>query len=101
MQVATEQHEDHCLIRLEGESGVTSAVGLKDALLEGLATGTAVQVDLEGIVEIDITAMQLLWAAGREAARSGRRLEMRVPPGAVKAAQEAGFGRFPGLAAEE
>ena len=97
LPVTTEQLEGHSLIRLEGEFTVTSAAELKRLLLEGLATGEDLHLDLERVEGIDLSLMQLLWAAGREAERTGARIGISLSEAAGKAAREAGFERFPGL----
>jgi Anti-anti-sigma regulatory factor (antagonist of anti-sigma factor) len=68
-----EQTEGQCLIRLDGEVGIVCAGELKKVLLEALASERDVLVDLQQASELDVTAMQLLWAAEREASKSGRR----------------------------
>jgi anti-sigma B factor antagonist len=98
LPVTMERHETQSLIRLEGDLTVTSAAELKSVLLEGLASGKDLQLDLERAEEIDITVMQLLWAAGREADRTGARIVIHVSEAAGMAAREAGFERFPGPA---
>ena len=74
----------------------TSAADLKSLLLEGLAAGKDLHLDLERVEEIDITIMQLLWAAGREAERTAARMIIRTSEAAGAAAREVGFDRFPG-----
>lgn len=101
MSVTREQHEGHSIIRLEDELNVTSAVDLKNVLLEGLAAGKELHLDLERVTEIDITVMQLLWAAGCEAERTGATIIGRVSDAAAAAAREAGFERFPGTAVQD
>jgi anti-anti-sigma regulatory factor len=96
-----ERHETHSLIRLEGELNITSASEVKEVLLEGLAAGTDLHLDLEHAETIDVTVMQLLWAAGREADRTGVVLAGRVSAAAAEMAREAGFERLPGMAAQE
>ena len=100
MPVTLEQTEDCCLIRLEGECTVTSAAELNRLLLEGLATGRDLRLDLQTADEIDITVLQLLWAAGREAERTGASIALRMSEPAAMAMREAGFERFPGLVSE-
>ena len=101
MAVTMERQESQSLIRLEGEFSVTSAAELKGLLLEGLGSGKHLLLDLAQAEEIDITLMQLLWAAGREAGRAGAGMAIRVSDAAAAAAREAGFERFPGLIVEE
>jgi anti-anti-sigma factor len=98
LPVTLELLESHSLIRLQGEFNIASAVELKQALLEGLAAGTDLHLDLEKLTICDITALQLLWAAGKEAARTGVKFVAPVTEAAAQAAREAGFELFPGLA---
>lgn len=101
MPVTVDRNETHWHIRLEGELALTSAAELKRTLLEWLASGKELQLDLERAEAIDITVMQLLWAAGQEAVRAGIGMMSRVPEAAAMAARDAGFKRFPGAAAQE
>jgi anti-anti-sigma regulatory factor len=84
---------------LDGEFNLTAAGELKRLLLEWLASGGDLQVDLEQAAEIDITLLQLLVAAESAAAHSGAGFAARVSPAAAMAARDAGFDRFPGIAA--
>jgi MFS superfamily sulfate permease-like transporter len=96
--VTMERHEGYWLIQLEDGCTVTSAAELKSVLLEGLASGKALRLDLEQAGEIDITLMQLLWAAGSEAERTGASIAIHASEAVRTAAREAGFEGFPGLA---
>jgi anti-sigma B factor antagonist len=100
MPVTMERHDDFALIRLEGECTVTSAAELNRLLVEGLAIGGDLRLDLQRAEEIDVTVLQLLWAAGREAERAGASIAVRMSEPAGMSAREAGFDRFPGLALE-
>ena len=64
--IATDGGQRICL---EGATDIASAAALKAALLEAIATGREVRVSLEGASSLDVTALQLLWAAKREARR--------------------------------
>ncbi len=97
MPVIMEEHESYSLIRLDGECALACAAELKKLLLDGLASGRDVRLDLGRAEEIDITAMQLLFAAGCQAERAGGAMAARFSDAAGKAALEAGFERFPGL----
>lgn len=103
MQVTLEQSETLCSLRLEGETSIASAAELKAVLLRGLASGTGLRVDLAGATALDVTALQLLWAAEREARRSGHlfMLADRVPNELLLAMREAGFEAFPVAARSE
>ncbi len=82
---------------LEGEISIGLATELKAALLQALASGAEVRLNLERATELDVTALQLLWAAECEARRSGKAFTLvaPVPPEVLLAVSEAGFERFP------
>ena len=101
LPVSMEQRDSGQVIRLAGAVGVASAEELKRLLLEGLAAEGGLRLDLERAGEIDITIMQLLWAAGREARRTGARVELAPSEAAATAARGAGFESFPGSQAQE
>ncbi len=92
-----ETHEPGSLIRLQEDSTVASAAALKQRLLEGLAGGGDIRLDLEALEDVDVTLLQLLVAAGREAAHSGARIVTRMSPAAGAAARDAGFDSLPGV----
>ena len=96
MSVMMQRRETDLLIKLEGVVNLASAEELKSLLLEGLVSGRDVHLDLERAEEIDVTVLQLLWAAGREADCKGARMVIRVSEAAAAAAREVGFDRFPG-----
>jgi anti-anti-sigma factor len=84
-------------IRLEGEIDIALAATLKEVLLEALAMMGEVRISLETATGMDATAVQLLWAAEREAKASGvvLALEGPVPEKLRTTLREAGFERFP------
>jgi len=92
-----DQNENFCVLHLEGEIDITSATELKTLLLQGLASGRELRVNLERATDLDVTAMQLLWAAEREARRSGMGITLtgRLSEEISSAAGDAGFERFP------
>jgi anti-anti-sigma regulatory factor len=96
-----QRRDTDLLIRLEDVVTVTSAEELKSLLLEGLVSGRVVHLDLERAEEIDVTVLQLLWAARREADRKGTRIVIRVSNPVAAAARGVGFERFPGTAVQE
>lgn len=71
MAIALTQSDDASLLRLEGEIDISSAAELKAALLEAIAAGKAIRILVDEIAELDVTAFQLLWAAGRQAQKAG------------------------------
>ena len=91
MPFSVEKDEARCLIRLEGEIGLSEAVELKALLIEGLASGRKLHLDLERAEQIDVTFMQLLQAVLLEAYRAGVELAMRMSEAAEIALLGAGF----------
>lgn len=97
MPVTVQRHESRWVISLEGQLSVTCAAELKILLLEWLAATKDLELDLERAEEIDITIMQLLWAAAREAAQTGRGIAGRASGAAITAVRETGFAGMPGF----
>ena len=81
---------------MEGQINIASAAELKKLLLEALASGRELRVDLDLATDLDVTALQLLWAAERAArgASKGFTLSGRVPDEIAIAMAEAGFEKF-------
>lgn len=100
MPVTVERVESHWLIRVEGEFPLTSAAEMKQLLLEWLASGKDLQLDLTSAGEIDIALLQLLWAAGRQATLAGAQIVSRISEHAAATARDLGFDPFPGGAAQ-
>jgi anti-anti-sigma regulatory factor len=98
--VIREQIDDNAVLRLQGACNVTGVAEIKTLALEALATGKALRVDLEQAEEIDISILQLLWAIGREAARTHATLVVSATEPVRLVAREAGFAGFPGETVE-
>ena len=65
--------------RIEGELTIYRAAELAAALkaaLAGVAAGSALEMDLSGVTEMDSAGVQLLMSAKRSADESGRALRM-------------------------
>jgi anti-anti-sigma regulatory factor len=84
-------------LRLEGHITVASAAELKGLLLQWLADGKDLELDLEHVDEFDITAMQMIYAAAREATRKGARIVGRASSAVTTAVRDSGFDRMPGF----
>jgi anti-anti-sigma regulatory factor len=95
--VTLEQKDALTLIQLEGSIDIGCAAELKELLIEKLKSGSAVNVALESVTGLDITAVQLLWAAAREAQRAGVEFGFKgQTPEAVRCGlADAGIGEFP------
>lgn len=96
MSVTLETSETGSRIALEGAIDIAAAGDLKAALLAAIEAGRPVEVALEQTSYLDVTAMQLLWAAGRAAQRAGVKLEPegRLPEPVQKVLAEAGIQLF-------
>lgn len=97
MSVTAEVLEDCSVIRVDGACSLASAGELKVLLVEWMASGKKLRLDLAGVEEIDLAALQLLWAAGREAERAGAEIAVRMTEEVASVAREAGFERIAGL----
>ncbi len=97
MPVTLEQKDALTLIQLEGAIDIGCAAELKELLIEKLGSGTEICVSLELATGLDVTAVQLLWAAAREAQRVGVEFGFKGPtPERVRCAlAEAGVENFP------
>jgi ABC-type transporter Mla MlaB component len=92
LSVSVEQEETRCVVRLDGETGLSEAAELKRLLLEGLASGQTLHLDLERLNEIDVAVMQLLQATLRETGHRGTSLAVQLSEAADIALRGAGFG---------
>ena len=86
--------------RLEGTVSVASSVELKTLLLDGDLQRKEPPVDLERAEEVDLTILQLLWAAEREAGKGRRNDQPPVRSGrAIRS--DAGLVTIPGSGAPD
>jgi anti-anti-sigma regulatory factor len=67
--MTSEQNGSCQVIQCEGEVGIAQAAELKEAIAVALTEGTNVELDLQQVIEIDLTRLQVLVAAVRAAAR--------------------------------
>jgi 16S rRNA U1498 N3-methylase RsmE len=91
--VTLEENDALSRIRLEGAIEIDCAAELKALLVQALSSGKETRIAIEAATHLDVTAIQLLWAAKREAARSGARFALSppAPEGIAAALREAGF----------
>jgi len=94
--ITLEQSEMASVLRLEGVIDISSAGELKEQLLKALESGQPVHLALEGATDLDVTAVQLLWAAERKAKSAGLSfgLDGTVPETVSTAWIHAGFQTF-------
>ena len=100
MAVFCEEGQALSIIRLQGDVNISSAADLKQCLLRALAHGKDIHVDPGCVTEVDITALQLLWAAEREANGAGIGFSFvgQWPEDVAVSLAAAGFETFPSLA---
>lgn len=75
-------------LKLAGEFNIYSAVDFKARLVELLSECRALEVDLEGVLEIDTCGVQLLLLAKREADMLGKEFRLSACGDAASAALE-------------
>ena len=97
MPVTLERNDVSWVIRLEGLVTVNSASALKELLVEWFSSGKNLELDLERAEEIDLTTLQLLWAAARDGQSKGVRVVTRASAAAIAAARDTGFAQLPGF----
>jgi hypothetical protein len=92
-----EQSAGLCEIRVSGAINIAGATDWKKCLLQALAGGTEMRLRLELGSELDITALQLLWAAEREARALGTRFTVvsPIPEEIAITVRGGGFDKFP------
>lgn len=105
MDITSERDGDVQCLHLEGELTIYCAMAVKEALLDALGEAPELALDLQGVTEIDTSGVQLLVAAAREAANTGKQLRLRSSSAAVRSLIElydlgGWFGDSTALAAE-
>lgn len=95
--IRLETKDGQSVIELEGSIGIASTAELKQLLVEALHGGQVVRIALAGATDLDVTAIELLWAAEREARGSGVSFSLAgaVPEAILTALAEAGIEKFP------
>jgi anti-anti-sigma factor len=95
--IDVEQNTQLNTIHLEGSIDITAAAELKTALAEAIDRGSTLHLSLENVTCLDVTAVQLLWAAGRAARAAGVPVQVngKLPEPVVVDLAAAGFSGFP------
>ena len=97
MGITLEQREQESVLHLEESIDIAVAAEFRHMLREVLKGGKAVKIALDESAELDVTAVQLLWAAEREARalHLSYTLEGGVPEAISVTLKAAGFDKFP------
>jgi anti-anti-sigma regulatory factor len=96
MGITHDESKSKVVIGLEGAVDISSAAELKALLLRALDSGKKVRVSLDKATVLDVTAVELLWAAEREGNKDGARFSYTGPAPAELSAElgEAGLQQF-------
>jgi anti-anti-sigma regulatory factor len=97
LPIILEHSERANLIHLQGAIDISLAAELKTTLLEALSSRKPLRVALSADADLDVTAIQLLWAAEREAKATdaGFMLDGCVPDSVSTTLKLSGFEKFP------
>ncbi len=87
---------------LSGEITISEARELKDVLLKAIDTVNDLHVNMEGVLETDLSLLQLLCATHRAALKQGKRVKVegKYPAAVMRVMTEAGYSRREGCVAE-
>ncbi len=96
MGITLDESKSEVVIGLDGAVDISSAAELKALLLQALNSGKKARISLDKAADLDVTAVELLWAAEREANKAGVGFSFAGPSLAVVSAAlcEAGFQQF-------
>jgi anti-anti-sigma factor len=96
LSIQCEADESTCVLRLADEVDINSSVELKQSLVDAIASGKELHLDLQAGPSLDITAIQLLWAARHEIEQRGSNFVIAgdVPEIITSALQDAGIEPF-------
>ena len=96
MGIALKEEDARRSVCLEGEIDITISTELKTTLITAISSGQPVQIDLGRVTDLDITAVQLLWSAAREAQTASTSFSAEHIQDAVRGAvRDMGFENFP------
>jgi anti-anti-sigma regulatory factor len=96
MGITLDESKSEVVIGLDGVVDISSAAELKTLLLRALNSGKKTHVSLDKATDLDVTAVELLWAAEREGNKAGARFSFTGPAQAEVSAAlgEAGLQQF-------
>jgi anti-anti-sigma factor len=69
--ITLKQSKKSTVIRLEGAIDIAAAAEFKKLLLQACGSGKDVRVALDDATDLDVTAVELIWAARRSAEGAG------------------------------
>lgn len=97
MTTTFHQQDGRAVLQLLGDIDIAGSIELKTMLTQAFSTGKDVGLDFSAAETLDITAIQLLWAAARQAEKTGTPLTVvgPLPQGILSVMRSAGFEHFP------
>lgn len=97
MPIETQPNAELNTVRLEGAVDIHAAAQLKATLVEAIERGGTLHLSLESVTCLDVTALQLLWAAEQAARSAGIAVELEgpLPDSLAQQLKAAGFSGFP------
>ncbi len=99
MDFETMRRVETCVLKLSGKWTVERAHELRSLLLNALKGHEQVLLELEGLMEVDISCLQLLCSAHRSSVKLGKRLALHGnrPETFGQVVRDAGFARALGF----
>ena len=97
MPAQLDQNETQFLIRLTGDVTITTADELKVFLLQSIASGKEMRINMESATSLDISIYQLLCAAERASKQAGKKFirEGVIPEEILNTYKDACVSAFP------
>ncbi len=83
MAFMTETENDKTLLKISGVLSIYEAEAFKNELLSGFEKGNELYIDLGSVSDCDLTAIQLLYSAGKSAARFRKKLTFTNIPESI------------------
>jgi len=96
LPITSHETETQYVICLEGDIDVTSSAEVKRLLINAISSRKEVLLEMAKATDLDITAVQLLWAAVREADKAKLPFAVagQVAEGIRRSVREIGFDDF-------
>jgi anti-anti-sigma regulatory factor len=97
LPITLNEEETRCVVRLQGDVDAADSGQLKGALVEAIAARKELHVEFAEATDLDVTAVQLLWAAKHAAGQANTSWTAEgIPEPILMALRETGFENFLG-----
>lgn len=98
MAISVDVQEDVRNITLSGVLDIEQAAECKGVMMDALASPLPIRVQVAAVTDIDVTILQLLWAAAAQATSAGSDLIVEGPLSEAIQISLSGTGLFPLIA---